>query len=183
LLPDDYKRRYDAFRGQLQYEDTLFNQRITWVIAFQALISFPFMFLSVSELQAQKPKAPQFEPGDEIAIGNYRLGLVMAGLFAGAFGYVGCAAAHWRIRQLKRSFKEDNQWGLPELDSPPKVRLAGAIASQGFLWGFFFLWTVVIFSDPRCFSVVGWVVALTLYIGATASQLKSNPKTGQPDKV
>ena len=70
-MSEDYRRQYDAFRGQLQYEDTLFNQRITWVIAFQAFISFPFMFLSVSELQARrKPEAPSFSPGDDVVIAS-----------------------------------------------------------------------------------------------------------------
>lgn len=133
------KNLYARFRDQLEHEDGLYNQRITWTIAFQALICISFIDLTTSIIDPHNA-------GEIGMLSRFRYGIAFGGLIAVTLTYISCAAAHYRITQLKARFAKltRNRPIEPSLDSDKWTQVFGFAASQGVLWLIFGLWLLAL---------------------------------------
>ncbi len=164
----EHEKRYDAFRGQIQHEDSLFNQRITWILAMQAFLLFPYISISLS--LAANAAAYDF----------LRLAIPAIGMFSTIFAVCGCFAAHLRIKVLAAEYKKQvgNQHPpyLPAIRSPRNIHWFGAVAPYAFLSMFFLNWFFCLCLYHKPFGTIVAILSILLigvlvYIG---HQIKSS---------
>jgi hypothetical protein len=155
---------YTAYRAQIQYEDGLFNQRITWMIAFEALLWGSFATLHGIE-----------NPGDDVAV--LKVTIMLMGFVATILVLGSCAAANLRITDLKEEYEgitlgNGGFRNLPKIDSKGSLRLFGSIASHGFIFGTALAWGIQLgrYGGERCpvLTYIGLFLALCLMLGLVA---------------
>jgi hypothetical protein len=173
------QRLYDTYRKQIEWEDSLYNQRLTWLIALQAFLLFPFVTLLTSDLSLTLAKLDaSTQVSSALAEARHQtqetikvLKLVIAGigLVSTLFAYASCAAAMLRILRLSKEYdersssiecKECNAWS-PAIRSHPFIHWTGTIASHGFIFLFSGVWGGLLWfinDDIYLWTVGVWVV-------------------------
>lgn len=124
---------YTAYRAQIQYEDGLFNQRITWMIAFEALLWAPFVTLH----------GEQYDKVSSVPV--MKLTIMLMGFGATILALCSCVAANLRITNLIWEYQKVAQerggfTDLPKIDSSWMLRSFGSVASHGFIFGIAAAW-------------------------------------------
>lgn len=84
---------FDRYSGQIRHEDTLFNQRITWLLAFQAFLIVPFFI--IGDLNT-----------NNLTINVARTMIGFSGIISGVLAFFGCQATDNRISNLTENFED-----------------------------------------------------------------------------
>ena len=129
---DKKRKLYELFNKKIEHEDNLFNARITWFVAVQALLFSP-TFLTLKE--------NHFEHKDALI-----LWIISIGLSFCLIVLLSCQAAHCRIKLLIKNYNNaTDKYGCkntdslihPQITSPRWIHFLGMLASYG---------SIVIFS-------------------------------------
>ena len=127
----DIEEAIKPFRDQIRHEDTLFNQRITWLMTFQGFLIAPFLLIETSSNKTQ--------------LENIQTMIVSIGIFSAFLVCLGCFAAHQSInyltnnagKKLKTIIKENEENEENEeveqllMRNPIPIQIAGAFPSFG----------------------------------------------------
>ena len=176
---------YDTFRGQIQHEDVLFNQRLTWLVAVQAFLFVPYFNLCNlnSERSILQPDQR------DLAL----TALSVLGLSCCVFIAMSCWAAHGQIghltkeylakrAELERYIKSDY---LPRMLSDKTIRLLGIAAPVLTITAFSLVWCVLICSRIGLiglFSVIPFLVVVTISFCMVTSVAKEQWPTNDEVK-
>jgi hypothetical protein len=160
---DDLAERcYRLYRERIDHEDFLFSQRITWFFAVQALLLFPYIFISGNIFSPPTGIAPP--NAAEMELVRFVIGVLGLG-FCGVV-LISCRAAHLQVHNLVRSYHEfiarhaqhKPAW-LPEIQSSRVIQFRGNCTPYGGIFLFALAWTILL-----CATIHPWG-ALSLVAG------------------
>lgn len=131
---------YSLIRSQIEHEDNLIGQRLSWFVASQSFF-FTAYAIVVSNLKPGLPTHPQ-----QFLL--YRI-IPMAGVATCALLYCTTLGGHFAIRNLSRLYKRESEGhpsGLPPVHGLRRTQFLGESAPLFLPPIFLFLWLVLLFN-------------------------------------
>lgn len=154
---EEQEEAIKPFRDQIRHEDTLFNQRITWLMTFQGFLIVPFLLVESSSNKTQ--------------LVNIQIIIVSIGILSAFLVFLGCFAAHQSINYLINSARINlcmNKEAVKGLlmRNPRYIQIAGAFPSFGSIILLSIVWIFLLQNINSIDST--YKVLLIIIAGATA---------------
>jgi len=138
---EESARRYEAYRSQIEHEDSLIGVRIGWLIGGEAFLFAAYA--AVLAIQTQDPNRGYFVAAHQLFLALPWMGIILASLVS-----VSVLAAQSSMDRLCEEFKiaGASPLGYPDLMSIPQHRLWGHYTARYVPWLIAVTWAFVFFT-------------------------------------
>jgi hypothetical protein len=182
----DFISRYEAIRNYVIHEDTLINNRLTWLLVSQGLIfgAFSALFKPMADIASKLSEHPSSNNEVVIILSDLeRIQCILSwiGLFICLISFFGIEAAVRSIREIEKNFNGvSQQANLPDLTGGGS-RIAhdfGIVSPRGIPIVLFCAWLSVILKlnlpfthyQPFVIAIVSLIVGITLTVWVYSSR-------------
>ena len=145
-MSNDLTNLAKMYREQIRHEDTLFNQRITWLMTFQGFLIVPFLLIE------KDPNVTKLE--------YIQTTIVSIGILSAFFVFLGCFAAHQSIKSLiSRGLRE----GISEnllMRNPRYIQVSGAFPSFGSIILISIVWIILLSRISSINQILSFLLLL-----------------------